>query len=245
MCGRYTLTTPLGALRAIFEAESGINLMPRYNIAPTQDVVAVRVAANGGRELILLRWGLIPSWSKDPSIGSRMINARRETVAEKPSFRRAFAGRRCLLPADGFYEWKAVSGGKQPYFIYSSDKSVLAFAGLWESWREPGGGTTLETCTILTTTAHPGIAEIHHRMPVILRRKDYGLWLGAETPKDQLLSLLRSDEAAGLAAHPISRRVNSVSNDDPTLLEPDAEIPDEKPYRQVGKKNGGRQGELF
>ena len=245
MCGRYTLTTPLEALRAIFEAEGGLNLGPRYNIAPTQDVAVVRVGEDGGRELILVRWGLIPSWSEDPSIGSRMINARSETVAEKPSFRRAFAGRRCLLPADGFYEWKSESGGKQPYYIHSADNSVLAFAGLWEAWREPASGTLLETCTILTTTAHPSIAEIHHRMPVILPRETYDLWLDGRTPKDRLLDLLQPYDEATLSIRPVSKRVNKVTNDDSSLLDRENQVPVDALPRKRRPKDDGGQGELF
>ena len=252
MCGRYTLTTPIEALRSIFEAEGGFNLMPRYNIAPTQEVVAVRRGPSGRRDLGLLRWGLVPSWAKDPAIGSRMINARSETVTEKPSFRRAFAQRRCLLPADGFYEWKSGPGGKQPYFLHDEDRKVMAFAGLWEAWPGMDPQNPLETCTILTTSAQPNIAEIHHRMPVILPRDAYSDWLDPQATENRLLELLRPSTQAHLTAHRISTRVNKVSNDDPSVIEPEKaglelEEDDKAQKRVAAKKpeNDRGQGELF
>lgn len=245
MCGRYTLTTPLEGLRQAFEVEAGLNLMPRYNIAPTQEVVAVRAAAEGRRELVLLRWGLVPAWAKDWTIASRLINARSESVAEKPSFRRAFAARRCLLPADGFYEWRKEGAAKQPYRITLADEQVFAFAGLWEHWRDPAGGEELETCTILTTAAHPSIAEIHPRMPVILPRGHYGTWLDSESPHDGLLELLGPYVEKPLKAARVSVRVNKVVNDDPSLLAPyEEEATDDRAIEET-KPKPPSQGELF
>ena len=250
MCGRYTLTTPLEGLRQAFEVEAGLNLMPRYNVAPTQEVVAVRPAAEDGRELVLLRWGLVPGWAKDRTIASRLINARSESVAEKPSFRRAFAARRCLLPADGFYEWRKEGAAKQPYRITLDDEQVFAFAGLWERWRDAERDEELETCTILTTDAHPSIAEIHPRMPVILPRGDYAAWLDRNSPRDALLEMLGPYGEKPLKAARVSLRVNKVANDDPSLLmPPEAEPPDvaAPEVEPDGKPRPSppRQGKLF
>ena len=165
-------------------------MQPNYNVAPTQEVPAV-VAGNGGgeRRLEMLRWGLIPSWADDPGIGARMINARSETVAEKPSFRPAFKERRCLIPADGFYEWQKTNGGKQPHYIRMKNGRPFAFAGLWESWK--GDGNEIRSCTILTTNPNDIAGEIHNRMPVILPPEGYEVWLDPDVREtDQLLSLL-------------------------------------------------------
>jgi len=184
MCGRYSLTTAPEAMRALFDYENLPNLEPRYNIAPTQMVPVVRLAAAGRRELALLRWGLIPHWARDPSMGARLINARAETVAGKPAFRDAFAHRRCLVPADGFYEWRTENGRKQPFRIGIKGGGVFAFAGLWESWTAPEGaggaiapGDAVETVTIITTDANEKLRPIHHRMPVILPVEGYATWL--------------------------------------------------------------------
>jgi putative SOS response-associated peptidase YedK len=193
-------------------------LQSSYNVAPTQEVPAV-VASNGGRRLEVLRWGLIPSWADDPEIGSRMINARSETVAEKPSFRRAFKERRCLIPANGFYEWRKENGGKQPYYFRMKDGRPFAFAGLWESWDRHGGGE-IQSCTILTTDANDLVSEIHHRMPVILPQEDYELWLDSTLREpDQLLPLLAPYPTNDMEAYPVSRRVNNPSNNEPGCVE--------------------------
>lgn len=196
---------------------------PRYNIAPSQGILAVRAAPDGGdgaREAAVLRWGLVPSWAKDPDIGNRMINARAETVAEKPSFRAAFRRRRCLVPATGFYEWRAASGPKQPYTIGMADGGPFAMAGLWEHWTEPDGAA-VETCAILTTEANELLRPIHARMPVIVAPSDFDLWLDPALAMPELLApLLRPFDAAAMAAHPVSRHVNNVRNDDPACLEP-------------------------
>ena len=239
MCGRYSLTTPVEGLRQLFEFPERPNLKPRYNIAPTQEVAAVRAAppagAHGGasdgpagagegvakRHLALLRWGLIPSWAKDPAIGARLINARAETLAEKPAFRAAFRQRRCLIPADGFYEWqKRAAGPKQPYHIARRDGAPFAFAGLWERWRDPAEGRDVESCTIVTRDANAVLRPIHTRMPVILAAESYDLWLDPEAAPGRLQALLAAEPGVDLVATAISTRVNKVANDDPEVLLP-------------------------
>jgi len=222
MCGRYTLTTPLEGLRAVFLFEESLNLAARYNIAPTQEVPAIRRGSDDDRRhLVLLRWGLIPSWAKEASIGSRMINARAESVAEKPAYRNAFRRRRCLIPADGFYEWQArPSGPKQPYLIAPAAGGPFAFAGLWELWTDKADGETVESFTIVTTEANRRLAAIHHRMPVVLAPADHDAWLDPAAPADALLALLRPAPEETFVATPVSTRVNAVRNDDPSLIEP-------------------------
>lgn len=223
MCGRYLITSTLEAIRRVFDVLESPNLQARYNVAPTQQVPVVRLG-EAGRELLQMRWGLLPSWAKDLSIGAKMINARAETVAEKPAFRAAFRRRRCLLPADGFYEWqRAPDGGKQPYLIGLEQDQPCAFAGLWEVWKDPAG-PPVESCTIITTTASPCLKAIHHRMPVILALTDFESWLsGGAEDLAPLLALLRPYPDQAIKATAVSRHVNSVRNDDPRCLEP-AEI---------------------
>jgi putative SOS response-associated peptidase YedK len=220
VCGRYTLATPVNELIEQFhidEYPSGI--APSYNIAPTQEVAAV-IAEDEKRKLEMLRWGLIPSWANDPSIGNKMINARAETVAQKPSFRTPFKHRRCLVLTDGFYEWQHTLDGKQPYYIHMKDGAPFAFAGLWEIWR---GGEEIRSCTVITTEANGLVGEIHPRMPVILPPEDYELWLDPEfEEKEALTSLLRPCPSGGMEAYPVSRRVNSPSNNAPDCVEPAA-----------------------
>jgi putative SOS response-associated peptidase YedK len=192
----------------------------RYNIAPTQEVAAVRMEPDSGqRELGLLHWGLIPSWAKDKKIASKLINARAETVAEKPSFRSAFTKRRCLILADGFYEWQKLEGGKkQPHYIHRQDDMPFAFAGLWESWN--GEGEAVESCTIITTSANEVMQPLHDRMPVILSGKDYDLWLDpAFKDKAALQELLKPCPVDWLEAYPVSTRVNSPKHDEAACLE--------------------------
>ncbi|MBA2715307.1 MAG: SOS response-associated peptidase [Rubrobacteraceae bacterium] len=219
MCGRYTLSTPVGKLAEEFGLTGKLpDLQPSYNVAPTREVPAV-VSGDGGRRLELLRWGLIPSWADDPGIGSRMINARSETVAEKPSFRRAFKKSRCLMLADGFYEWRKENGGKQPYYVRMKSGQPFAFAGLWESWNKGEGGR-IHSCAIITTDANDLMREIHHRMPVIMPPEYYELWLDpAVSEPEELLPLLEPYPAADMEAYPVSRRVNSPSNDEPSCVE--------------------------
>lgn len=219
MCGRFTLAVPAEQVASQFQLPQVPELAPRYNIAPTQQVAAVR-AGDAGRELAMLRWGLIPSWAKDASIGAKLINARSETAAEKPSFRSAMRQRRCLIPADGFYEWQAQAGGKQPFHITLADGRPFALAGLWEHWKSPDG-TWLQSCTILTTAANELMRPLHDRMPVILHPEQYGLWLDPGLHDvGPLQELLVPYPAAEMAARPVSKAVNRVANDEPGLVAP-------------------------
>lgn len=220
MCGRYTLKTPVSVLAERFDIEEPpSSITPSYNIAPTQQIATV-LAENGKRKLEMLHWGLIPSWAKDPEVGNRMINARAETVAEKPSYRKAFQERRCLILADGFYEWQKTDNGKQPFYIRMEDESPFAFAGLWESWRN---GREIRSCTIITTDPNELAAPIHNRMPVILHSEDYEMWLDSDfDEREPLTSLLKPFPADAMEAYPVSRRVNKPSNNEPGVIEPAA-----------------------
>jgi putative SOS response-associated peptidase YedK len=217
MCGRYTLRTPVDTLAERFEIDdTPSSIAASYNVAPTQGVATV-LLEDGKRKLEMLHWGLIPSWADDPSIGNRMINARAETVAEKPSFRKAFRNHRCLVLADGFYEWQKTANGKQPYYIRMEDDSPFAFAGLWESWKN---GSEVRSATIITTDANDVVAPIHNRMPVILHPEDYDLWLDPDfDEKEPLSTLLKPYPAEAMEAYPVSRRVNSPSNNEPSYIE--------------------------
>lgn len=220
MCGRFLLATPADEIARAFGVIGATvpEWRPRYNIAPTQDVLIVREPAAGGRELARVRWGLIPSWAKEESIGARTINARAETAATKPAFRSAFRSRRCVVPADGFYEWKRING-KQPMVIRRVDGRPLAMAGLWESWASPGG--PLETCTVLTCDANPMMREIHDRMPVILEPEECAAWLdpGAADPA-AVQGLLDPAPDGVLGAAAVSRLVNSPRNDSAECIRP-------------------------
>ncbi len=219
MCGRYTLATPVGRLAEEFGFDSSsTEFRTSYNVAPTRQVPVV-LAEGGKRRLEMLRWGLVPSWADDPGIGARMINARSETAPEKPSFRRAFRDRRCLIPADGFYEWKRENGGKQPYYFRMQGGRPFAFAGLWESWTKDG---EIRSCAILTTAANEVVAGIHDRMPVILPSRHYEAWLDPEAERDELTDLLVPYPGDDLETYPVSRFVNSPGNDDPRCIEPAA-----------------------
>ena len=219
MCGRYNLVSDARALVDFFSLDNSLEVRSRYNIAPSQDIPAIRQGPSG-RTVALLRWGLIPHWAKEAKIGYRMINARAETVAEKPSFRTAFRRRRCLVPATGFYEWRSVAGGKQPYNICMKDGGLFAFAGLWEQWRGGEEGV-VESCTIIVTDANDLIRPVHDRMPVILDPGDYATWLDpGMQDADRLLSLLEPYPAAELQLFPVSKRVGSPANDDPELVSP-------------------------
>jgi putative SOS response-associated peptidase YedK len=220
MCGRYTLRTPVDTLVQQFEIdEHPSSLTPNYNVAPTQGVAAV-IAENGKRKLEMLHWGLIPSWAKDPEVGNKMINARSETVAKKPSYRKAFKERRCLILTDGFYEWQKTDDGKQPFYIRMQDESPFAFAGLWESWQN---GTEIRSCTIITTSPNEVAAQVHNRMPVILHPEDYEMWLDPDfDEREPLTTLLKPYPAEGMEAYPVSRRVNRPANNDPGVIEPAA-----------------------
>lgn len=225
MCGRYRLHSAPGVLADWSETRLVPlpNVPPRWNIAPTQQSLVIRRhPETGERHLDPLRWGLVPHWAKDTSGAARLINARSETVATTPSCRDAFRKRRCLVPADGFYEWRAVAGAsrKQPYAIARPSGEPMAFAGLWEGWRDPASGEVLRTFTILTTDANRYLAPLHHRMPVILSRDAWRPWLGddAATPED-LLALLRPSPEDALIAWPIAPRVGNVREDDAGLIE--------------------------
>ena len=221
MCGRFTLTSPPEEIARVFELDSVPDLSPRYNIAPTQDVATVCARAGGDREIRLRRWGLVPPWAKDPRIGSRLINARGETVAEKPSFRDAFRQRRCLVPADGFYEWAAAARGpRKPHHVRRPDRSPFAIAGLHERWRVEEG-SWLETCTLVTVPANARLAPVHDRMPAILPSEHWDLWLDRDRKgAAALLPLLLPRPDSELEFTPVSRRVNRPEFDDAGCLAP-------------------------
>jgi putative SOS response-associated peptidase YedK len=213
MCGRFTQAADGEIIAQVFQLPETPELAPRYNIAPTQEVAVVRAAESGGRELVRLHWGLIPSWAKERAMGARMINARAETLGEKPAFRSAFRARRCLIVADGFYEWQKLGGRKQPYFIGFSDRRPFAFAGLWERWKGEGS-EHVESCTIVTTEANELLAPIHDRMPVILDPDDFATWTDPALHDTDRLSALLTPYAAGLLeAFPVSVLVNNPAND--------------------------------
>lgn len=226
MCGRYTLSTPGELLAELFELPSVPDLPPRYNIAPTQEVAAVRrETPEAGRELALLHWGLIPFWAKERAIGNRMINARADGIAEKPSFRSSFKRQRCLVLADGFYEWKKVDGGKQPWYVHLRGGTAFAFAGLWARWRDPESGESVDSCTLVTTTPNALAAEIHDRMPVILPRQHHDLWLDpAVSDRPRLEALLLPYDPAAMEAWPVSLAVNRPANDTPQCIQPTGEV---------------------
>jgi putative SOS response-associated peptidase YedK len=222
MCGRFTLRATPEQLTEVFNLVRVPENRPRYNIAPTQSVAVVRADSERKRELVMLRWGLIPSWAKDAGLASTLINARSETAAAKPAFRGAMRHRRCLIPADGFYEWQAIPGSKtkQPLWITLRDAALFAFAGLWEHWNDPANGP-VETCTILTTSANALLKPIHDRMPVILHPQDYDRWLDPQN-KDAatLADLLASYPAERMSITAVSTLVNSPRNEKPECLEP-------------------------
>jgi putative SOS response-associated peptidase YedK len=222
MCGRFTLTTTPEEVAEHFGLDAVPALSPRFNLAPGQAIATIACAAGAARRLLTpRRWGLIPGDAKDPRVGRHMINARSETVASKPAFRAAFRKRRCLVPADGFYEWAAHAGGaRQPYHIAFPGRRCFAIAGLWESWLEPGGAN-IETCTLLTTAANAKLRAVHDRMPVILDPADYALWLSAApVAADTLARLARSAPAQNLELALVGRRVNDPRFDEPACLEP-------------------------
>ena len=219
MCGRFAFYSPSEATAALFGASGSIDLQPRYNIAPTQDIAAIR-EGESGRELTTLRWGLVPFWAKDPSIGNRMINARAETVAEKPSFRAAFRRRRCLVLADGFYEWRKEESGKTPYLISLASGEPFALAGLWEHWQAKESDETIDSATLITTQANAFMQQLHHRMPVILEPTTAERWLAGD---DQVLDEI-VEVAPRLRAWPVNRRVNNARNEGEELIEAAGEV---------------------
>lgn len=220
MCGRFNLITDGSQVAMTFGLEQTPSMAPRYNIAPTQPVAAVRLNRSGSRELTHFHWGLIPSWSKDTKFASRMINARSETAPEKPAFRAAFKRRRCLIPVTGFYEWQKLNGKKQPMHILAADDSLLAFGGLWEYWSS-ADGSEIESCTILTREANEFMTPLHHRMPVIVEPDDFDLWLDLHAPLPAVKGLLEQVVAnEKLRAYPVSTYVNSPRNEGAKCIQP-------------------------
>jgi len=219
MCARYSLSHGDQSFAEVFDLAEVPEVEPRWNVAPTQTAPVIVEGPRGVRRVEPMRWGLVPPWADDPSIGNRMINARSETAAEKPSFRAALKARRCLVPADGFYEWQAVGRAKQPVHIRRRDRGVFAIAGLWEVWKK--GGEPLETFTILTTAPNDLLRPIHDRMPVIVASADFGRWLDPEVRDAAAVRpLLGPCDAEGWEAVPVSRFVNNPRNDGPECLAP-------------------------
>lgn len=214
MCGRFAFYSPSEAAAALFGAGGSVDMEPRYNIAPTQYVAAIRNAEDDTRELALLRWGLVPFWAKDPAIGSRMINARAETVAEKPAFRAAYRRRRCLVLADGFYEWHTGETGKTPYFITLTSERPFAFAGLWEDWHSKDSDESIQSATLITAAANDFMASLHDRMPVILEPDTADRWLGGD---DELIDYA-IQHCPPLKAWPVDRSVNNPRHEGESLI---------------------------
>ena len=220
MCGRFAFYSPSEATAALFGVDGALVVEPRYNIAPTQYIAAVRDNEQQQRELVKLRWGLVPFWAKDPSIGNRMINARAETVAEKPSYRAAFRHRRCVVLADGFYEWRREGDAKTPYFISLASGEPFALAGLWENWTDKASGESLQTTTLITTAANDFMQPLHHRMPVIVQSDAADEWLSGSVDYLQHAA----ERTPLLRAWPVDRRVNNARNEGETLVDPAGEI---------------------
>ena len=252
MCGRYTFTSAPEAMRQLFRYLEQPNFPPRYNVAPTQPIAIVRLV-EGQRHFALVRWGFLPSWVKDPKTFALVINARGESVIEKPAFRAAIKRRRCLIPADGFYEWQKAGDRKRPFFIHAKSGIPLAFAGLWETWAGPNG-EELETAAIVTTRANRALGAIHDRMPVIVPPEAFDLWLdNATVDATTAAALIAPAPDDLLEAYEISAAVNRVANDGPKLLElvvagqlqaEPAKASEPRPRVKRVKKNGG-QGALF
>jgi putative SOS response-associated peptidase YedK len=214
MCGRFAFYSPSEAAAALFGVTDSIAVEPRFNIAPTQYVAAIRYSEEDTRELVMLRWGLVPFWAKDTTIGNRMINARAETVAEKPSYRAAYRHRRCIVLADGFYEWRKQEDGKTPYFISQATSTPFAFAALWENWQSKDSDESLQSTTLITTAANEYMAGLHHRMPVVLEPATADKWLAGD---NDLIAHVSSHSPA-LQAWPVDRRVNNARNEGEELL---------------------------
>jgi putative SOS response-associated peptidase YedK len=219
MCGRYTVSNPGEILPELVEGGEYRETAARYNVAPTQMAPVVVAGEDGSRRVVEMRWGLVPYWAEDPEIGNRMINARSETVAEKPAFRDSFKRRRCLVAADGFYEWQKVPGGKQPFLLRLEGGAPFAFAGLWDRWHGPRG-RVLESFTVLTTTPNELVAPIHDRMPVILTRQARPVWLQATARAAELRRVLTPFAAGEMEAIPVSDYVNSPAHDSLECMQP-------------------------
>ncbi len=221
MCGRFTLRHSVEEVAARFDTQQTLFEFPaRYNIAPTQPVAVITQNAHGDgvRALEGYRWGLVPSWAKDESIGTKLINARVETLQEKPSFKHALGRRRCLIPADGFFEWKQEDKNKTPHYIHFRDNRIYAFAGLWEEWNGPGDAP-LRSCTIITGPPNPLLSTLHHRMAIILRPDWENVWLDPQIGAEEALNLLQTYPDTDMEAFPIGKRVGNVVNDDASLIE--------------------------
>ena len=220
MCGRFAFYSPSEAATALFGVSATTEVQPRYNFAPTQVIASIRNSEDDGRALVMLRWGLVPFWAKDPALGTRRITARAETVAEKPAYRAAYRHRRCIVLADGFYEWAKAGDVKTPYFISLASGSPFALAGLWESWQDKDSGESLQTATLLTTSANDFMAPLHHRMPVILEADTAGQWLaGANDLLDDVAAI-----TPPLQAWPVDRRVNNARNEGADLIDAAGEV---------------------
>lgn len=220
MCGRFAFYSPSEATAALFGVHGSIAVEPRYNIAPTQFIAAVREDEGRNRELLMLRWGLVPFWAKDPAIGNRMINARAETVAEKPSYRAAFRHRRCVVLADGFYEWRKEGTAKIPYFISLASGEPFGLAGLWENWTDKESDESVQTTTLITMAANEFMVPLHHRMPVILLPDSANDWLAGS---DEFLQQAAA-KTPDLRAWPVDRRVNNARNEGPELIDAAGDI---------------------
>jgi putative SOS response-associated peptidase YedK len=221
MCGRYAQYTPAEAIADAFDATlEARHIAPRYNAAPMQWLPVVRQRSSGERVVQLLRWGLVPHWAKDEGMATRLINARAETLADKPAFRAAFRRRRCIIPADGFYEWAKTGRAKQPVYIFAADQGLLAFAGIWERWTPPNDGEPIDTFSIVTTEANALIRPLHERMPVILAREAVAAWLDPDSAVEGLQDLLIGDPERRLSLHPVARAVGNVRHEGPELIAP-------------------------
>jgi len=221
MCGRFVGFRSLDELKRFFPIDkAACEAISNYNVAPSQEILAI-AKYEGENWLVKFHWGLVPFWAKDVSIGNRMINARSESIADKPSFRDAFKRRRCLILADGFYEWKGEKGRKQPMFITSPDHKPFSFAGLWETWNKDDQDSIYKSCTIITTQASESIRDIHHRMPVILKPRAYESWLDPGNQNVlELGRMLKNEIATELVSYPVSKQVNSTRNNDPSCIDP-------------------------
>ncbi|MGI9291871.1 MAG: SOS response-associated peptidase [Gammaproteobacteria bacterium] len=218
MCGRFAIYSSAGVIVEEFSLTAAPDIKPRYNVAPGQELLVV-LSGGAANVPAFYRWGLVPFWAKDPAIGNRMINARSETLTDKPSFRQAFQCRRCLIPADGFYEWQKTSEGKQPWYIRPEKEQLLAFAGLWETWKDTDNNL-LHTCTIITRAANEFMQPLHARMPVLLDREEYSAWLNQSASRDELQELLADNTPPVLVADRVTNKVNSPVNDEPGLVKP-------------------------
>ncbi|MES1989811.1 MAG: SOS response-associated peptidase [Pseudomonadota bacterium] len=244
MCGRIAITTAPEDMRTLYKYRQQPNFPARFNVAPTQPVPLVRLDHAGQREFALVRWGLVPSWSKGVPT-TPLINARADTIADKPSFRGAFRHRRGLMPADGFYEWRVMGAGpRQPHFIRRRDRAPFAIAAIWDSWL-PANGSELESCALITTEANATLMPVHHRMPVILAEKDFTLWLDPATPLKDLHALLVPAPDDLMEAFPVSLDVNHVANDGPHLLDPYLAPLEAPAPKKKAKPADDRQESLF